>query len=162
MTRPPDPSTWTLPRLRITRDGAWLHEGEEITHPGILANLRSNLQVDAQGHFLQLGPTRVPVEVEAAPFVVLRVEVEGPELLLTLSDLTREPLVPETLRFGADGAPYCRVKAGRFEARFDRASAYQLLERVEYDEASGRATLVLGETRYPVPAPPERRSGPAR
>ena len=59
-----DPSTWTLPRLRIDRDGAWYHDDAEVTHAGILANLRENLRVDEQGHYLQVGPARVPVEVE--------------------------------------------------------------------------------------------------
>ncbi len=157
MSATPDPSTWTLPRLRITRDGAWLHDDEEITHPGILGNLVSTLQVDAQGHFIEIGPVRVPVEVEAAPFVVVRVEREGAQLMLTLNDLSREPLVIDTLRFGADAAPYCRVKDGRFEARFDRGSTYHLYERVEYESASGTASLVLGGTRHPLPAPPEPR-----
>jgi len=72
-----DPATWTLPRLRIDRDGAWYHDDAEVTHAGILANLRGNLQVDEQGHYLRIGPVRVPVEVEDAPFVVERVEVEA-------------------------------------------------------------------------------------
>jgi hypothetical protein len=145
-----EPSTRKLPRLRISREGAWLHEGEEVTHAGILANLRGNLHVDADGHYLQVGPVRVPVEVEDAPFVILRVEREAEQLMVTVNDLSREPLRPGTLRFGADGAPYCRIKQGRFEARLSRAAAYQLLQHVEYDEAGGAATLVVGETRYPI------------
>jgi uncharacterized protein len=144
----PDPSAWKLPRLRIDRDGTWCHEGEEVTHAGILANLYGNLRVDAEGHYLQIGPLRVPVEVEDAPFVVLRAEREGDRLMLTLNDLGREPLAPETLRFGRDAAPYCRVKEARFEARWSRAAAYQLLQEVETDEEGGRATLVLGGARY--------------
>jgi len=147
----PDPSTWKLPPLRIDRDGAWFHEDEEVTHEGILANLRSNLQVDAQGHYLQVGPARVPVEVEDAPFVILRVERDGDRLLLILNDLSREPLAPDTLRFGADGAPYCRVKGARFAARLSRAAAYQLLQHVESDAEGGRATLALGAARYELP-----------
>ena len=79
MTEPPapDPSTWTLPRLRIDRDGAWFHDDAEVTHAGILANLCDNLRVDVEGHYLQIGPVRVPVEVEDAPFVVERVEVRA-------------------------------------------------------------------------------------
>ena len=97
------PAGWKLPRLRITRDGEWLHEGEEVTHPGILANLRENLKVDADGHYLVAGPARVPVELEDAPFVVLRVAVEGDRLVATLNDLSREPLDPETLSFDGGG-----------------------------------------------------------
>jgi hypothetical protein len=118
-----------------------------VTHAGILANLRSSLRVDADGHYLDLGPVRVPVEVEDAPFVVLRVEPEGDRLILTVNDLSREPLMPGTLRFGADGVPYCRIKQGRFEARLSRAAAYQLLQHVESDQAGDAATLVVGNTR---------------
>ncbi|HEV8437809.1 MAG TPA: DUF1285 domain-containing protein [Methylomirabilota bacterium] len=146
-----DPSTWQLPRIRIARDGTWLHEGEEVTHPGILANLRGNLRVDDEGHYLQIGPARVPVEVEDAPFVILRVEREGDRLVLTVNDLSRETLSPGTLRFGPDGVPYCRVRDGRFEARLSRAAAYQLLQHVEYDEGTGRAMLVLGTVRHALP-----------
>ena len=145
-----DPSTWTVPRLGITRDGAWLHEGEEVTHAGILAALWGGLRVDAAGHYLQIGPARVPVEVEDAPFVVVRVEDEGERLVLTLGDLSREPLSPEALRFGPGGVPYCRVKDGRFDARLSRAAAYQLLQHVEPDADRNSATLVIGGARYPL------------
>lgn len=147
----PDPSTWTLPRLRIARDGAWYHDDAEVTHAGILANLRGNLQVDEQGHYLRIGPVRVPVEVEDAPFVVERVEADGDRLAATLNDESREPLALETLRIDERAIPRCRVKGGRFEARLSRAAAYQLLQHVEPGEGGARAALVLGGRRHPVP-----------
>jgi hypothetical protein len=143
-----------LPRVRIGRDGEWFHDDEEVTHPGVLADLRDRLRVDDGGHYLEAGPVRVPVEVEAAPYAIVRVEPEGDRLILVLNDLTREPLVPDTLRFGPDEAPYARVKSGRFEARASRAAAYQLLQHVEYDEAGGRAALAVGGVRHPIPSPP--------
>ena len=146
-----DPSTWKLPRLRIDREGDWLHEDEEVTHAGILAHLRNSLRVDSEGHYLQIGPVRAPVDVEDAPFVILRVEREGERLMLTVNDLSREPLAPATLRFGAGGVPYCRVKDGRFEARLSRAATYQLLQYVESDDAGGQGVLVLGDARYELP-----------
>lgn len=147
----PDPSTWTLPRLRIDRDGAWYHDDAEVTHAGILANLRGNLQVDEQGHYLRIGPVRVPVEVEDAPFVVERVEVDGDRLAATLNDESREPLALDTLRIDERAIPRCRVKGGRFDARLSRAAAYQLLQHVEPGEGGGQAALVLGGRRHPVP-----------
>ena len=87
-----DPSTWKLPRLRIDRDGGWFHEGEEVSHEGILSSLREGLQVDPAGHFLQIGSVRVPVEVEDAPFVIVRFEADGDGWVLWLSDRTREAL----------------------------------------------------------------------
>jgi len=146
-----DPSTWTPPRLRIDRDGAWYHDDAEVTHAGILANLRGNLQVDEQGHYLRVGPVRVPVEVEDAPFVVERVEVDGDRLTATLNDESREPLALGTLRIDERAIPRCRVKGGRFDARLSRAAAYQLLQHVEPGEGGDGAALVLGGRRHPVP-----------
>ena len=143
-----DPSTWKLPRIRIDADGVWFHEDEEVTHPRILAELREGLRADGDGYYLLAGPVRVPVEVADTPFVVVRVEPEGADLALVLNDLSREILTPETLRFGARGAPYCRVKDGRFEARMSRAAAYQLLQHVE--AGASPPSLVLGERRYPL------------
>jgi hypothetical protein len=145
------PSAWTLPRLRIDRDGAWYHDDAPVTHEGILANLRENLRVDEQGHHLQIGPVRVPVEVEDTAFVVERVEVEGPRLWATLNDLTREPLALDTLRVDERSIPRCRVKGDRFAARLSRAAAYQLLQHVEPDGEGGRPSLVVAGRRHPVP-----------
>jgi hypothetical protein len=150
-TPPSDPSTWTLPRLRIDRDGAWFHDDAEVTHEGILANLRENLDIDEQGHHLRIGPVRVPVEVEDTPFLIVRVEPEGDGLVVTRNDLGREPLAIETLTLDARGVPRCRVKEGRFTARLDRDATYQLLQHVEPGEGTRPAALVLGGRHYPVP-----------
>ena len=143
-----DPSTWKLPRLRIDRDGGWFHEDEEVTHEGILASLQAALEVDATGHFIQIGPVRVPVEVADAPFSVVRLEPEGDGFTLTLNDLTREPLDPGSLRLEAGEVPYCRVKGGRFDARFSRAAAWQLLQHVEAGAAGAPATIQVGGRAY--------------
>ena len=146
----PDPSEWTLPRLTVNREGEWLHEGQEITHPGILANLMRNLRRDGGGYFIQAGPVRVPVEVADVPFVVVRVEAVGSVLRLTVNDGTEEPLEPATLRLTAAGIPYCRIKDVQFEARLSRAAAYQLGQFIDYDEATGAAVLKVGGTAHPL------------
>ena len=144
----PEPAKWTLPRLTVNREGEWLHEGQEITHPGILANLMRNLRRDAAGYFIQAGPVRVPVEVADVPFVVVRVEPHGTALRLTINDGIQEALDPSTLRLTAAGIPYCRIKGGQFEARLSRAAAYQLGQLIDYDEATGAAVLKVGGTTH--------------
>jgi len=143
-----DPSKWTLPRLTVNREGEWLHEGQEITHPGILANLMRSLRRDAAGYFIQAGPVRVAVEVADVPFVVVRVEAVGSVLRLSVNDGTEEPLEPDTLRLTAAGIPYCRIKGGQFEARLSRAAAYQIGQLIDYDEATGAAVLKVGGTAH--------------
>jgi hypothetical protein len=147
-----DPSSWKLPRLRIDRDGGWLYEGEEVSHGGILASLNEGLQVDGAGHFLQIGTVRVPVDVDDAPFAVVRFEAEADGFALWLTDGSREALVPGTLRLGHGEVPYCRVKGGRFEARFSRAAAWQLLQCVVAQPGGGPPTLAVGGRRYALGA----------
>jgi hypothetical protein len=126
--RPPDtpPSEWKLPKLRIDVDGDWFDDDVQITHPGILANLRGNLRKDADGHFIQTR-VRIPVQVADAPFVVTRVERRGESLHLWLNDGTEEDVAASAVHIGAADVPYTPVKQGAFEARLTRAATYQLL-----------------------------------
>ncbi len=160
MNAVPSPAPSPLPpgAFRIDRDGVWRHEGQEVTHPGVLRNLYANLRVDGQGHYLQVGPARIPVEVEDAPFVVIRVEVpswDNPgSLRVYLSGGSEESLDPAGLWLGAHGAPYCRVTGGRFVARFSVAAWLQLAEAVEEEAGGGGPVLVLGGRRIPLPRRP--------
>jgi hypothetical protein len=146
--------------FRIDRDGAWRHEGQEVTHPGVIRNLYANLRVDAAGHHLQVGPSRIPVEVDDAPFVVTRLEapserdVAAPTLRVHLTDGTAEPLDPAGLWLGAGDTPYCRVKSGRFTARLSLAAWLQLARLIEEEPVTGGTVLVLGARRLPLPRQP--------
>jgi hypothetical protein len=149
-----DPATWTLPRLRIDADGGWLHEDAEVTHPGILASLRASLRVDDEGYHLRVGPARIPVTVDDAPYAVVQLQPAPGGFGLVLSDGTREALALETLILGPGEVPYCRVKGGRFPARLSRAAAWTLLQHAE---DTGAETLVLrlpGGGQHPVPRGP--------
>lgn len=137
----------TLPRLRVDQSGDWFDGDVEITHPGILANLRATLRRDAAGYFIQTR-VRIPVVVEDAPFVVVRVERRGETLHAILNDATEVAIDPASLRVGAGDVPYCTVRDGVFEARLARAAAFQLLRLADYDERSGHGTLRLGGREY--------------
>jgi len=143
------PVDWKLPDLRIDRDGDWYDEGVQVTHAGILANLRGNLKKDAEGYFIQTR-VRIPVKVDDAPFLLTRIERRGEALHALLNDGSEERVDPASIRLGRGDAPYCAVKAGAFEARFSRAATFQLLALADYDEASGRGALRLGGREYPL------------
>jgi uncharacterized protein len=146
------PAEWKLPKLRIDRDGVWYDDDVEITHPGILRNLRGNLRRDADGYFIQTR-VRIPIEVDDVPWSVTRIERRDDRLHATLNDDTETEIDPSTLRLGADGVPYCTVKEGRFEARLNRAAAFQLLALAEPDPRSGIDVLRIGERTYPLRQP---------
>jgi hypothetical protein len=120
------PSEWKLPKLRIDVDGEWFDDDVQITHPGILANLRGNLRKDAEGHFIQTR-VRIPVEVADVPFVVTRVQRRGERLHLWLNDGSEEDVDASAVRVGRADVPYSPAKGGAFEARLSRAAAYQFL-----------------------------------
>jgi len=142
------PEGWTLPKLRVDRDGDWYDDDVQVTHPGILANLRGNLRKDGQGYFLQTR-VRIPVVVEDAPWVVTRVEARAERLHVVLNDGSEADVEATTVRLDHGDVPYCRIK-GDFDARFSRAATFQLLALAEYDEATGRGTLRLGDRRIPL------------
>lgn len=145
-------SGWTLPRLRIDVNGDWLDDGVEVTHPGLLANLRSNLRQDAQGYFIQTR-VRIPVEVDDVPWVVVRIELRGEQLRAVLNDDTETEIDPATIRLGAGDVPYCAAKGGGFQARFSRAAAFQLLGLASYDERAGEGTLRVSGREFPLRRP---------
>ena len=140
---------WTAPRLRVDLDGDWYDDDVQITHPGILANLRATLRRDAQGFFVQTR-VRIPVVIADAPWVVVRLEPRGDHLHVWLNDESDAAVDPATVRMGPGDVPYCSVKGGQFEARFSRAAAFQLLSLLDYDEASGVGRLRLGGREYPL------------
>jgi hypothetical protein len=131
------PAVWTLPDLRIDVDGEWFDGDVQITHPGILANLRGNLRKDADGYFIQTR-VRIPVRVDDVPWVVTRLERRGDRLHAILNDGSDEVVDLARIRLGAGEVPYCAVKGGAFEARLSRAATFQLWELADYDEVSGR------------------------
>lgn len=140
------PSDWKLPRLSIDENGDWYDDAVQVTHAGILANLRSNLRHDADGYFIRTR-VRIPVEVADVPWVVVRVERRGDVLHAFVNDGSEERLDPATLRIGATDVPYCAVKDRAFQARLSRAATFQLLALAERD-AAGAEVLRLGDRTY--------------
>lgn len=150
--------------FEVDRDGSWRHEGQEVSHPGVVRNLYANLRAGSEGYYLQVGPARVPVAVADAPYVVIRASVSAADpggLWLHLSDGTEERVQAETLWLAASGTPYCRVKDGLFTARLSVAAWLQLAQHLTEDPETGRPILAVGDQRVLLPrqARPEEASG---
>jgi hypothetical protein len=151
---PPKPAGELAGVFRIDREGTWRHDGQEVTHPAVVRNLYQNLRADEAGHYLQVGPTRIAIEVDDTPFVVTRVAPGagpgGPGLAAWLSDGSVEPLRVESLWIGPGEVPYCRVKDGRFGARLGVAAWLQLARFAEEDPETGQLTLVVSGRRLRI------------
>src|SRR5260370_34296526 len=110
------PPGFKLPDLRIDIDGDWYDEGIQVTHPGILANLRGNLKKDEEGYFIQTRG-RIPVKGDDAPFVLTRIERRGERLPAVLNDRAEERVGPAPVRPGPGDRPYCASQGGACAAR---------------------------------------------
>jgi hypothetical protein len=141
--------------LRIDKEGRWFFRDAEITHRKTYLLYCRNLTRDESGQIiLRIGREQCRVEVEDAPFVVKTLEfvpAEGRELKsigLILNDETHEELYPETLRIGPGNVLYCRVRSGKFEARFSRG-AYQLLfPYIQHDQKANRFFITIDGRAY--------------
>lgn len=127
--------------IRIDKDGVWYYRGAEMFRREIVNFFYQNLKRDESGRYvIELPNDRCYLEVEDAPFVVRSVHRSISEtdaratIHLLLSDDSVEPLDPETLRIGNDNVLYCTIKNHSFDARFLRASYYQMAGDIEYDE----------------------------
>ena len=142
-------------RLRIDREGRWYCDGREVVHPAIYLHFNRCLHMDSAGrYFICTGGQTCTVEVEDAPFVVVRVEREERasdepgNILIHLNDATCEPLMLNSLWIGEHNVLYCKVKEGLFHARFLRPAYYHLAEFVQCEQSTGMFYILHGGERY--------------
>ena len=128
-----DPAQFLTGRTRetnIRRDalGRWFADGEPLEHPNLTRAFDRWLDRAEDGRYcLRNDINWAYVTIEGPPLFVrsLHIEPVG-TVTLTLSDDRTEPLKPETLRQGPDGALYCDTRDGTWTARFERHAAQQL------------------------------------
>jgi len=147
--------------LRIDKEGRWFFHDEEITHRKTYLLFSQNLTRDESGRtILRIGQEQSPVEVEDVPFVIKTLDFvlsDGGELKsiwLTLNDETHEQLNQATLRIGAENVPYCRVRDGKFEARFSRGAYQLLLPYIQQDDKTNRFFIHIDGKEYNLAALP--------
>jgi uncharacterized protein len=145
------------PELRpifINKEGQWFYQGLEMVRRDIVLLFYQHLHRDGQGrYFIRLGGEDCYLEVEDTVFVILRIdflnEAEGADgFRIWLNDDSQELLDPDTLFVGEENVLYCRVKQGKFPARFQRQAYYQLAAHVVEDD--GKYLICLNGETYPL------------
>jgi hypothetical protein len=127
--------------IKIDKDGIWYYKGAHMFRKEILSIFFEHLQIDECGKYLiKLNEECYYIDVEDTAFVVTAVnKTKQPEdyrdqIDIILNDDSCEKLVMNSLCIGKNNVLYCRVKEGRFNARFSRKSYYQLAEFIEQAE----------------------------
>ena len=114
-----------------------------------------HLKIDECGKYLiELGAELCYLNVEDTAFVVEAVYKTKPscdsreQIEILLNDDSCEKLEMNSLHTGGNNVLYCRVKDGRFIARFSRKSYYQLAEFIEQSENEDNFYINLNGEKY--------------
>ncbi len=145
----------------VDREGDWFYGERPIFRKEILETFYDCLRLLEDGRYVLEWQGRLhPITVADTPFVITRVDritngAAEAHVLLTLKHLKETELLdPATLWVGPDNVLYCRVRRGRFPARFSRPAYYQVAQWIEpVDE--DRFALRLGDRLYPIAQPME-------
>lgn len=146
--------------IYVDKDGNWFHKGAPLVHRGLIGFFYQLLDTDPQGcYIIRLQNQICRLEVEDTPFVIVRTDFVSAErnmgraaYMLRLIDGTQEELDPAGLFVGSENVLYCKVKEGRFKARFARCAYYQLAEYIRPDYEAGKYVLPLNHKTYPISA----------
>jgi hypothetical protein len=135
--------------ILLDADGRFIHEGEEVTHPGLVAALWRWLDREPDGRYvLRLDATRfVYLDVQDAPHVVRSLRFAGDRAIVRLADDTEEVLQPASVWVAPTHVAYCKVKDGQLDARFSTAAWGALCERISAREGVAWLELAGGPYR---------------
>jgi hypothetical protein len=131
----------------IDKEGRWFYQGLEMIRRDVVLLFYQHLHRDEQGHYLiRLGGQECYLEVEDTAFVVLRIDLQSHRegeacFRMWLNDDSQEALNLDTLFVGKRNVLYCRVKEGKFPARFQRQAYYQFAEHVQEDNGNYLVSL---------------------
>ena len=134
--------------ITLTREGLWLHEGQEITHERTKKMLFANLYFDGKDYFLKGEQLPVPVKIEDTPYFVLQLKPSPSGDELVLSDGSAELFDPATVYFNDRAEPNCLVKNGASAARLTRPVYYELMKNLT--ECRGYLGLLVKGIFYPL------------
>jgi hypothetical protein len=144
--------------LYVDEEGDWYYQDSKIIRDGIIELFMDNMYLDPGGGFLiQREQSRCFLKTADTPFVIYRVDrmmsgdAQSEQIVMRLKHLSKcEILDAATLFVGKHNALYCRIRDGRFPARFSRPAYYQLAEWVQEDPESGEFYIELNGNVYVI------------
>jgi hypothetical protein len=128
--------------LFLCADGAWLYDGDPVSHVRLCALLHRSIARDpAGGWMVTTGRDVLPFDCEDTPLRVLSVSLQQEGAWLSFSNERRELLNPQTLVLELEAGWRC-MSSGGLPARFTRTAQLQLMDAAE--EVPGGYALRLG------------------
>ena len=146
------PSRVTDIDMNIDGEGQWFFEGSPIMRPRLIRLFASVLRRDNGEYFLVTPVEACRIRVADVPFTVVLADVESDGAGDGYQSVTVTTNVGDTLtidqqhplRVGQTGPSkgllYAHVRSG-LEAKFNRSSYYEVMNRVELDKETGRYVI---------------------
>ena len=135
--------------IKIDKEGNWFYNGAQIINRNVLLLFCSSLENDVSGgYLLRIDKETTTVIVENTPFVVVDVVKNEGVLKIQLNDETVETFNMGSFFIDRNSVPFCRVKEGKFSARFLRKAYYRLAKYFEQDEDEKFFVRLAGEKIY--------------
>ena len=138
--------------INIDKDGVLYYRCAHMFRKEILCIFFEHLKIDDCGkYYVELEEEISYLEVEDTAFVVSAVnktkiqEEDQDQIYIVLTDDSMEKLELTSLQIGNNNVLYCRVKEGRFSARFSLNSYYQLAEYIEQENDADFFIQLNGE-----------------
>ncbi len=143
----------------IRRDGLWFHEGSPIGREALVRLFSTVLRKDPDGFHLVTPVEKMRITVEDAPFIAVRVDRVGEDLVFQTNVGDAVTAGPDNaIRVQQDPAtgeprPYIHVRRG-LEARIARPVFYELVELAEEQQTPEGPTLGVRSSGVFVPVGP--------
>ncbi len=145
--------------MRIKADGSWWHEGTRITREPLVRLFASILRKDDDGETYLVTPVeKIRIEVDAAHFTAIRVDVEGEGsdqrvFFTTNMDEVVEagadrPIWIEIDKGNGEPRPFVSVR-GRLEALMTRPVFYELVDHA-VEKEDGELGIWASGTYFPL------------
>jgi len=141
----------------MDKEGRLFFQGNQITDPWVYGFFHRSLKQTEEGRFLVICENEhCYIEVEDVPYVitditVIQNEKEGINRIeLLFNGGYKEALDPSTLFVGKENVLYCRVRKGKFLARFNRKSYYHIVSLIEYNNKTGEFQIKVNNQPYTI------------
>ncbi|MCI0454109.1 MAG: DUF1285 domain-containing protein [Candidatus Dadabacteria bacterium] len=141
----------------MDKEGTLFFERNEIGDPWVYRFFLRSLKQGDDGRFLVICENEhCYIEAEDVPYVINDISVtesekeEISQIELLFRGGYKEALDPSTLHIGKGNVLYCRVRKGRFIARFNRRSYYRMVNFISYNDKTGEFLINVNGRPYAI------------
>ncbi len=130
-------------------DGCVWHEEVEFDEPTLLNFFMKNLEVLPNGTYrVFCQGEECQLIAEDVPYIIKKINVSPQSIELVFPGDYTEALDASTLFVGPKNVLYCKVRAGKFTARFNRTSYLDLTKEIRHDKKSNQFALTIDKKKY--------------